>query len=126
MYYEYRLGLTAFAFTPLILIATFLQGRIIRQANENNKRMTESATKLAVEAITNIRTVASLGREDKFHNMYIELLYPTYKIARRDLHIRGLIFGMARSLMFFAYAACMYYGGILIRDEQLEIGKIFK
>lgn len=46
MYYQWKLGLTALAFTPLILIATFLQGRIIKQANDTNKRMSEAATKV--------------------------------------------------------------------------------
>lgn len=46
MWYEWRLGLVALAFTPLILIATFLQGRIIRQANEEHNNMMERSTKV--------------------------------------------------------------------------------
>lgn len=81
---------------------------------------------MAVEAITNIRTVASLGREDKFHDIYIDELEPGLKKSKKTLHVRGVIFGLARSLMFFAYAACMYYGGYLIKTENLSFEKVFK
>lgn len=126
MWYEWRLGLVAMSFTPLILIATFFQGRIIKQSTDEQTKMTEKATKLAVEAITNIRTVASLGREDKFHEAYIEELKPGLRKFKRNLHIRGIIFGLGRSLMFFAYAACMYYGGVLIKEENISFEKVFK
>lgn len=58
--------------------------------------------------------------------MYIDQLLPGYKLSLRNLHFRGAVFGMARSLMFFAYAACMYYGGILIKTDHIDFDKVFK
>ena len=41
-------------------------------------------------------------------------------------HLRGLVFGFAQSVPFFAYCGCMYYGGILVENEGLEYKKVFR
>ena len=81
---------------------------------------------LAIEAITNIRTVAGLGREKTFVKRYIEELDRPHQEAKRKSHIRGLVFGFAQSMPFFAYAGCMYYGGYLVDSEGLEYKSVFK
>lgn len=79
-----------------------------------------------MEAVSNIRTVASLGCEETFLRIYIEELIPAFKIAKRNVHYRGVVFGLARGIMFIAYSVCMYYGGQLMRDEQLPYAAVFK
>ena len=41
-------------------------------------------------------------------------------------HLRGIVFGFAQSVPFFAYCGCMYYGGLLVRNEGLEYKKVFR
>jgi len=41
-------------------------------------------------------------------------------------HLRGLVFGFAQSVPYFAYATVMYYGGKLIEDEGLPYEDVFK
>lgn len=81
---------------------------------------------LAIEAITNIRTVAGLGREKTFVQKYIQELTGPHIEAKRKSHVRGLVFGFAQSMPFFAYAGCMYYGGYLVDNEELEYQSVFK
>ena len=49
-----------------------------------------------------------------------------YRAARMRTHLRGLVFGFAQSVPFFAYCGCMYYGGILVQSEGLEYKKVFR
>lgn len=58
--------------------------------------------------------MAGLGREKTFHQQYMLELQPAHKLAQRNTHIRAFVFGLARSVMFFAYATAMYYGGRLV------------
>ncbi|KAJ8927496.1 hypothetical protein NQ314_020045 [Rhamnusium bicolor] len=125
MYYEWRLGLVAMAFTPLILLATFFERRNTRNLSGHRDDSLQNSTKIAVEGVGNVRTVASLGCEDTFHNIYISELTPYLKRNLLSTHWRALVFGLSRSLMFFAYSACMYYGGYLIRDG-LPYENVFK
>lgn len=81
---------------------------------------------LAIEAITNIRTVAGLGREKTFVQKYMKELDASHREAKRKSHIRGLVFGFAQSMPFFAYAGCMYYGGYLVDKGELEYQRVYK
>eukprot|EP00095_Tigriopus_kingsejongensis_P007959 snap_masked-scaffold1653_size32093-processed-gene-0.0 protein:Tk07959 transcript:snap_masked-scaffold1653_size32093-processed-gene-0.0-mRNA-1 annotation:"P-glycoprotein" len=81
---------------------------------------------LAIEAISNIRTVAGLGKEQKFLELYLEALQQPHEAAKKRSHIRGLIFGFAQSVPFLAYSGCMYYGGWLVENQGLDYKNVFK
>ncbi|XP_052841977.1 LOW QUALITY PROTEIN: ATP-dependent translocase ABCB1 [Drosophila gunungcola] len=126
MYYEWSLGLVALAFTPFILIAFYMQRTLMAEENMGSAKTMENCTKLAVEVVSNIRTVVSLGREEMFHQNYIGMLTPAVVICKRNTHFRGLVYGLARSLMFFAYAACIYYGTWCVINRGMKFGDVFK
>jgi ATP-binding cassette subfamily B (MDR/TAP) protein 1 len=126
MYYEWRLGLLAFAFTPFILITVFFQARVMKEENMGTAKAMEKSTKLAVEVVSSIRTVVSLGKEKMFHTKYMEILAPSLKVSKRNTHVRGIVYGLARSIMFFAFAGCMYYGGYLVANDGLYYADVFK
>lgn len=92
MYYEWSLGLVALAFTPLILVSFYMQSIIMEQENMGNAKIMENTTKLAVEVVSNIRTVVSLGREDMFHRSYIETLSPAVKVSETLLVLPTIIY----------------------------------
>ncbi|PSN36712.1 hypothetical protein C0J52_11486 [Blattella germanica] len=126
MFYQWKLGLVTLVFTPVILITHFFFHRTITGENFNNQKAMEKSTKLAVEAVGNIRTVASLGRERGFHEQYMNELRPAHNLTKRNTHFRAIIYALARSIMFFAYATAMYYGGTLIVDEGEDYQNVFK
>lgn len=99
--------------------------KLMEQSNLGNAKALENSTKIAVEAVSNIRTVVSLGREKIFHQTYMNTLEPSLINAKKNTHYRGGVYGLARSLWFFSYAACMAYGGHLVVTENMEIGKVF-
>lgn len=125
MYYQWKLGLVALSFSPLILMAMFFQGRITQGDEDKKNKSMEGATKVAVEAVSNVRTVVSLGCEDKFHNFYITEMGVHHKRSLKTSHLRAIVTALARSIMFFAYGLCMFYGGYLIIDG-LDYEKVFK
>ena len=55
------------------------------------------SSKLAIEAITNIRTVAGLQCEARYVAEYIRLLEKPHKISLRKSHYRGHIFGFSQA-----------------------------
>lgn len=81
---------------------------------------------IAVEAIGNIRTVASLGCERVICSLYNDELRVYERIAKRKSHFSSLMLGFSKSLIYFSYSAGMYYGAILIADEGLPYGQVLK
>nr|CAD1918044.1 ABCB transporter [Chrysochus auratus] len=124
-YYEWKLGLLTAAFTPLLIAALFVETRNSRGLNEERDKTLQKATKLAVEAVANIRTVVSFGLEPIFHNLYMQELNPLYKSSSKALHWRGIVFSLSRSIMSFANSASLFYGGYLIIDG-VPYERIFK
>ncbi|ERL93338.1 hypothetical protein D910_10631 [Dendroctonus ponderosae] len=126
VYYEWRLGLVAMVFVPLIIVATFLQRRQMSQESDDYKESLQKSTKIAVEAVGSIRTVVSLGCEETFLNLYINELTPHIKKCLRNTHARAFILGFSRAIMIFAFSACLVYGGYLIKNDNVQYGDVFK
>lgn len=72
--------------------------------------------------MANVRTVASLGREETFINEYAIQLRPGLVLAKKACHWRGIVFGLSRGLFNFIMAASLYYGGTLIVSEDHDTG----
>ncbi|KAH1027743.1 hypothetical protein HUJ05_001197 [Dendroctonus ponderosae] len=126
VYYEWRLGLVAMVFVPLIIAATFIQKKQMSQESDDYKESLEKSTKIAVEAVGSIRTVVSLGCEKTFFKLYISELMPHIKKCLRNTHARAFILGFSRAIMIFAFSACLVYGGYLIKHENVQYGVVFK
>ena len=123
---EYRLGLVGCVFVPIVLIATMFQHKILVGHDHIEKHALQQASKLAVEAISNIRTVASLRKEKYFVDEYERALAHPHSTTVKRSHVRGIVFGFAQSVPFFAYGGCMFYGGYLVYTEGIEYKIVFK
>ncbi|KAK5640086.1 hypothetical protein RI129_010897 [Pyrocoelia pectoralis] len=124
-YFEWRVTFVALCFSPLIVMAFYLEQKIIAKESQGHYKSLQNSTKIAVEGINGIRTLASLGSEDSFHSRYMAEIVPYQQMAQRNTHFRGLVYGLSRSLMFYAYAASLYYGAMLIKSERLNYSKVF-
>lgn len=124
--YGWQLTLVIFAFLPFIAIGGFLEMQILKGVAGQNKEALEDAGKIATEGIENIRTVASLVKEKKIHDMYMENLSTPYKAAVRKANIAGLAFSFSQSIIFFAYAASFYFGAYMIQKREMDFVDVFK
>lgn len=79
MYYKAKLGAVALAFVPLVIVATYFQGLLLFGQNIGEKKAVEESSKVAVQAVSNIRTVASLCKERSFVKAYTDLLQKVHK-----------------------------------------------
>ncbi|XP_059477636.1 ATP-dependent translocase ABCB1-like [Neocloeon triangulifer] len=126
LFFSWKLGLVTAAFVPIVFFAVYLEARILRMQNAFAKTSLERASKVATEAIGNIRTVAGLVRERAVIEEYSNLLKAPHAKAMRTAHIRGLVFGFGQTMPFFAYGISLYYGGWLVHYEKLPYENIIK
>lgn len=144
MYYNWKLGLTVVAFIPVLVIGVIFQMRILMGIQTSKRKVTEEASKvklsslfaphskaisilqIAVEAISNIRTVASLHQELSFWMKYEHALAADFHKSRFEAHIKGITFGLSQGVFNLAYAVALFYGSRLIISDNLEYGNLFK
>lgn len=96
------------------------------KANMIEKIEIERATQIAMEAVTNIRTVASLNQETSMIARYIKIISNVEKIVRKKTMFRGLVSACGQSMPFLAYALALYYGGILVAQRDVLFQNIIK
>ena len=96
---------------------------------ENERKAYEEAGKIATEATLNIRTVASLAREEKFYSNYVDQMSIPAKASSNKSILYGIAYGSSQGVIFFAYAGCFYFGSWLIQEGILapeEYNNIYK
>jgi len=126
LYYSWQLGLVCTIFFPVLIGAVFAQMKIIIGVDSIEGKAFETSSKLAVEAITNIRTIAGLQCEEQYTSMYTELLREPHKMTLKRSHLRGMIFGFSQAMQFFAWGITLWYGGTLIDDGKATFEDVFK
>ncbi|KAG5333271.1 MDR49 protein, partial [Acromyrmex heyeri] len=126
MYYSWKMTLVAVVSIPLVLAAVFFEARVMGGQGMQEKKKMESATRVAVEAITNIRTVASLNKEEVFLKRYCVELEHVARAMRIRNRLRGLVFSCGQTMPMFSYAISLYYGGYLVAREGLSYEKVIK
>ncbi|XP_032690180.1 multidrug resistance protein homolog 49 isoform X2 [Odontomachus brunneus] len=125
-YFTWKMTLVSVVSIPLVLGAVFLEARIMSGQGMKEKKKMEAATRIAVEAISNIRTVASLGKENVFFNRYCVELDHVAKAIRVKNRLRGLVFSCGQTAPFLGYAVSLYYGGYLVAREGLDYQNVIK
>jgi ATP-binding cassette subfamily B (MDR/TAP) protein 1 len=126
LYYEWKLALVLISFSPIILLSVFFEQKFTQGDTQVNQKFLENSAKIAVEAIGNIRTIASLSCEQVFYENYVTELKPYVKNVKKQMHFRSIVMGVARSIMLFAYAVGMGYGAKLMTTANLDYGVVFK
>jgi ABC-type multidrug transport system fused ATPase/permease subunit len=124
--YSWKMTLAVIGFAPLMLFSGFLKMRLeIGAGKQQNKKM-EEAAKVAVEAMENIRTVATLTQEQRMHSVYCSLLAVPYKSQRRKAHYLGIAYSCSSATIFFAYSASFAFGAYLVANDGLRYQDMFK
>merc|ERR1712136_609663 len=86
----------------------------------------EDAGSIAVETTLNIRTVASLTKEEYFYEKYCKKLEVPYKMSIKKDITFGFAFGFSQAVAFFAYAAVFRFGAWLVVVGRMTFDNVFK
>ncbi|KAH8297255.1 hypothetical protein KR044_008793 [Drosophila immigrans] len=111
---------------PFLCLSVYLEGRFIAKSVQWAKAAIEDASQVAVEAISNIRTVNGLGLEQQVLERYTEQIDQVDLACRKKVRFRGLVFALGQTAPFIAYGVSLYYGGMLIANDGLPYEDVIK
>lgn len=120
IYYNWKLGLVLSTAIPFVIWSGVLSSKIGDGQNTERYKSLEKAGAIAMESISNIRTVTSLGQQETFHKLYMTYLTEPYSAAKRSSPIRGMIFAVAINVTVLISIASFSYGGYLILNENAD------
>uniref|UniRef100_A0A8C2N7N8 Bile salt export pump n=1 Tax=Capra hircus TaxID=9925 RepID=A0A8C2N7N8_CAPHI len=124
--FAWKLSLVIVCFFPFLALSGAIQTRMLMGFATHDKESLEVAGQITNEALSNIRTVAGIGKERQFIEAFEAELEKPYKTALRKANIYGLCFGFSQCIVFVANSASYRYGGYLIPNEGLHFSYVFR
>ncbi|XP_012581464.1 PREDICTED: bile salt export pump isoform X2 [Condylura cristata] len=125
-FFSWKLSLVIVCFFPFLALSGAVQTRMLTGFASQDKEALEVAGQIASEALSNIRTVAGIGKERRFIEAFEAELEKPYKTAIRKANIYGFCFGFSQCIAFVANSASYRYGGYLIPNEGLHYSYVFR
>lgn len=95
-------------------------------SDEEEQLAMEESSRMAGEAIAQIRTVASLGQEPHIIERYAKEMEKAEQACREKMRYRGLVFALGEATPYLGYALCFSYGGILVADGKMHYSNVIQ
>lgn len=121
----WKLALVCIATVPLLLACGFLRLWQLARFAARSKAAYEKSASFASEAVTAIRTVASLTREEDVLRLYRESLDVQLRNSVRSILRASSLYAASQSLMFLCFALGFWYGGTLISHGEYTLFQFF-
>uniref|UniRef100_A0A8C6YQB4 Bile salt export pump n=1 Tax=Nothoprocta perdicaria TaxID=30464 RepID=A0A8C6YQB4_NOTPE len=125
-YFSWKLSLVIMCFLPFLALSGAVQAKKLTGFAAQDKKALEATGQISSEALTNIRTVAGIGKEKMFVDNYEKHLEMPYRAAIKKAHVYGLCYGFAQCIVFIANSVSYRYGGFLVADEGLHYSFVFR
>ena len=123
--FGWKLALVCIATMPVVISCGFLRFYMLAHYQRRGKRAYASSASFASEAITGIRTVASLTREADVLQQYKDSLAAQQKASLRSVLKTSTLYAASQSLNFLAFALGFWYGGTLIAKLEYNMFQFF-
>ncbi|KAK9270830.1 hypothetical protein L1049_026416 [Liquidambar formosana] len=123
---SWRIASVIIATFPLLIGASIAEQLFLKGFGGDYSRAYSRAIGVAREAITNIRTVAAFGAEDRISIQFAAELHQPNKQALVRGHISGFGYGVSQLFAFCSYAIGLWYASILVKHKDSNFGDIIK
>ncbi|KAM3681012.1 ATP-binding cassette sub-family B member 5 isoform 3-T3 [Ammospiza maritima maritima] len=123
--YSWQLTLLILACIPYIVVANAVNASSMSGHAAEDQKALEEAGRISTESVENIRTVASLTKEEAFYERYVACLNHTYRKSLRKAPFYGFTYGISQSSEYFINAAVFRFGAWLIVNCLTNFESVF-
>ncbi|ORY70091.1 P-loop containing nucleoside triphosphate hydrolase protein [Pseudomassariella vexata] len=121
----WKLALVCIATIPVLLACGFFRFYMLAHFQRRSKNAYEQSASYASEAISAIRTVASLTRETDVITQYQHALAAQQRSSLNSVLKSSLLYAASQSFLFFSFALGFWYGGTLIAKYEYDQFQFF-
>ncbi|KAI0455524.1 ABC transporter [Xylaria acuta] len=123
--FGWKLALVCISAVPVIIAAGYFRYSMLAHFQQRSKRAYEKSASYASEAISGMRTVASLTRERDVLAQYQQSLAVQQKESLISVSKSSLLYAAAQAVLFLAFALGFWYGGTLIANREYNLFQFF-
>ncbi|KAL0268532.1 UNVERIFIED_CONTAM: hypothetical protein PYX00_010438 [Menopon gallinae] len=120
VYHSWKLGLLVMGFSPFLFYGLYYISR------SQSAGASQESHQFAKDLLKNRETIQVLNAVDYHMDQYSKLISSVELPCADTVKMKSLLFAYSQSVPFFAYAACMFYGGILLQDDEITFTDFFK
>ena len=121
----WKLSLVCTTTIPILLGCGFFRVYMLAHFQRRSKAAYASSATFASEAISAIRTVASLTREEDVLNQYKASLAKQQRASLKSVLKSSSLYAASQSLLFLCFALGFWYGGTLIAKKEYGLFQFF-
>ncbi|ROL47739.1 Bile salt export pump [Anabarilius grahami] len=125
-YFSWKLTMVILCFLPFLALSGGFQAKMLTGFAKQDKEAMEAAGRISGEALNNIRTIAGLGKERNFVEMFDTQLEAPYHAALKKANVYGACYGFSQCVVFMANSASYRFGGYLVYQEGLHFSMVFR
>ncbi|CAG8690830.1 27891_t:CDS:10, partial [Dentiscutata erythropus] len=118
--FGWKLTLVILAASPALVIAGFLETRAMTRAAY------EETGQIVQQSVSNMRTIASLTREETFKTTYQNALREPHRIAIKGSLLSSFGFGTSQGILYFIWALSFWYGSKLVKSDEYELQQMLR
>ncbi|GBB93073.1 hypothetical protein RclHR1_02100022 [Rhizophagus clarus] len=121
----WKLTLVVTTTIPLLMIAGYFKYSMMSGFKARTQKSHEKSAQLACEGTSNIRTVASLTREEDILKLYSDMLDGPLKEAYHNAIFGSMLYGLASCTNYLANALAFWYGARLFVSGEYDLYKFY-
>ncbi|XP_058688366.1 ATP-binding cassette sub-family B member 5 isoform X2 [Poecile atricapillus] len=123
--YSWQLTLLVLACVPFVVGANAVNASSMSGHAAEDQKALEEAGRISTESVENIRTVASLTKEEAFYERYVASLNHTYRKSLKKAPLYGFTYGIAQCSEYLIHAAAFRFGAWLIANCLTNFENVF-
>lgn len=116
--FGWKLSLVVIACIPVILVAGFIRLQLVVLKDVRVKAVSQTSSQRACEAISGIRTVASLNLQEKYLEMYRDDLQGPTSFVFKIAIYGNLLYALSQAVSFWITALAFWYGSHLLSNGE--------
>ncbi|KAL8124426.1 hypothetical protein AgCh_012174 [Apium graveolens] len=121
----WRLAIVMIAVQPLVIVCFYCKRILLKKLSAKAVKSQDQTSKLAAEAVSNLRTVTAFSSQDRILKMLEQAQEGPRRENARQSWYAGLGLGISQSLMSCTWALDYWYGGKLISDGVMDSRAFF-
>ncbi|XP_051127432.1 ABC transporter B family member 15-like [Andrographis paniculata] len=122
----WKLALVMIAVQPVIIISFYCKRVLLKRMSEKSMKAQDESSKLAAEAVSNLRTVTAFSSQARILKMLEKTQEGPRKESIRQSWYAGFGLGTSQGFMTLTWALDFWYGGKLIGEGSIGAKAMFQ
>ncbi|XP_042510345.1 ABC transporter B family member 15-like [Macadamia integrifolia] len=122
----WRLAIVMIAVQPLIILCFYTRRVLLKSMSSKAIKAQDESSKLAAEAVSNLRTVTAFSSQTRILNMLDQAQEIPRRESIRQSWFAGIGLAASQSLMICTWALDFWYGGRLISHGYITSKALFQ